>query len=395
MENRLIKKEEIIAVKKLWAYCFEGEEDPFYQWYFSKYFNYKNTLGGFQDNKLMTSLQLIPYNIFLRGQITPVSYIVGVATYPEARGQGGIKSLMQKAYEEMNHRKHYLSLLMPFKAGFYYPYGYEICYHQYKYNLSLEQLKYISQNRGDFYPIKDFHDIDSINQLAQVYREYTKDKHGYVVRNSLNWQNLLEAQLNEKGYVYLLEKDEQACGYIFYFLRDNYILVNEIAYTSWEAQQSLLRFMYNHRSQVENLELHTSLDDLIFLQLPNPKKGVELDPFLMARIINAVKILENINYPVGIKGKIIISLSDSLAPWNEGIWELEINNSRGKMKKVNISASQAEIHCSIGALTQLVLGRVGAKELNKIGKVSIKDTERLKFMEEIFPCCNNYINEYY
>lgn len=388
MEFRLVTEAEKKEVEWLWAYCFENY-DPFFTWYFSKYYQTKNTFGAFEDDKMYSCLQLIPYNIKLRGKNLPTSYIVGLSSFPEARRGGIVKGLLQASFEEMRKRKHYINLLMPFKASFYYPYDYEICYHHIKYTLPLEDLRPIAKPYGKLVRVDNHENIPKLNT---AYLAFLQDKQGYVIRSEHNWQLYLEEHFGEKGFIYLLENDDKEPeGYIFYYVKDNKVLVREMAYSNIKAQRSLFQFIYNHRSQVENLEWNAPVDDSTYFFLPDPKKGVTNFPFMTARIVDVVGALNTISYPVEIETQIVINVIDGLVHWNNGSFELIVVNGQGK---ISPSTKEADVTISIGALSQLLFGRLTAKEL--LYQEKLRGTQQyVNLLEKLFPPCVNYINEYY
>jgi len=388
MDIRITTPSDLEQVKKLWAYCFENYE-PFFSWYFREYYRGENTLGAFQDGKLLSSLQLIPYDLYLRGQILPTSYIVGVASFPEARRGGIIGKLIAEALGELRRRGHTISLLMPFKAGFYYPYQFEICYHHYKFDLKLEDLKPVSEAYGAFCEVQG---RDKIAELDKVYRRFTADKHGYIVRNPEKWRLLLEEHEGEKGFSYLLLKDGKPEGYILYYLKDDKMIVREMAYTDWPAQKALFQFMYNHRSQVSRLEWNAPLDDHSFFYLNDPKEGISLYPFLTARIVDVEKLLSLITYPRGAETDLIIKVLDNWAPWNNKIFRLSVKKASAQVEEVQ---NEPQVSIDIGAFSQLIFGRLGVKELLYQGRLESKAVNYATALDSLFPVCNNYINEYY
>ena len=107
MDFRLAKEEDRDLVESLWAYCFEPREHPFFQWYFSKFYQPENVLMGFKDGEMACLTHLNPYTLRLRGGDVPTSYIVGLATHPAARRSGVGRLLLTAALKEMKRRGHY------------------------------------------------------------------------------------------------------------------------------------------------------------------------------------------------------------------------------------------------------------------------------------------------
>ncbi|MFZ5943269.1 MAG: GNAT family N-acetyltransferase [Bacillota bacterium] len=387
MEIRILTQKDIEEVKKLWIYCFESHE-PFYSWYFQEYYSSENTLAIFKEDRMLSCLQLIPYDIYLRGQVLPTSYVVGVATFPNARNEKSAGRLLEASIKEMKNRGQSISLLMPFNAGFYYPYQWQFCYHHYKYNIPLDDLKPISSAYGDFEQIKG---LEKVEEMDIIYKDFVKGKHGYVVRDNRKWQLMMEEHEGEKGFGYLLKAAGLPRGYILYYLKDDKFTIREMAYTGWDAQRSLFNFIYNHRSQVKDLEWHAPLDDTAFFFLNDAKEGISLYPFLMARIINVEKLLTEVCYPASILGETCLSVKDEIAPWNNQTFHIAVKNGKGQIAAVN---KPPIISMDIGALTQLVFGRLSAGELLGQGKI-VGTVSDIELLDKLFPKCNNYINEYY
>lgn len=388
MEFRIANENDRKSIMKLWEYCFEGEEDPFYNWYFSNFFKLENTIVAQKGEDIEANLQLNPYKIFLRGNILDTSYVVGLATEPEKRGQGVVKNLLLASLIEMRKRGHYVSLLMPFKAQFYYPYDFEFCYHHLKYTIPIEDLKYLKKGYGEFKKVTSSSDYE---KLSFIYDKFVKNKHGYVVRNEENWKHLIEEHLIEKGYIAVLEKESKPLGYLFYYLKDNKMIVKEMVFTEINAQKSIFKFIYNHSSQVETLEWNASLDDLTYLNLPDPKKGIEVFPFMTGRIVDVKEVLEKISYPKNIAAKINFTVKDDLADWNNYSYSLEVKDGKGK---VVVIEEKTSLEMSIGALSQLYFGRLSIAELVYSGKIKIQNEEEQILLDSLFPKCTNFINEY-
>ena len=141
MHFRLAAESDRGLVESLWDYCFEHREDPFFQWYFNHFYQPENVLMGFEGDDMACLTHLNPYTLCLRGKAVDTSYIVGLATHPAARRSGVGGKLLMAALKEMKRRGHYIHILMPSKAGFYQPYGYELYCHQWKETMNLEALR--------------------------------------------------------------------------------------------------------------------------------------------------------------------------------------------------------------------------------------------------------------
>ena len=391
MEVRIARNEDTEAVKWLWSYCFENEKDPFFIWFFSQYYQAQNTLVGYEGNTLAVSLQLIPYELLLRGRKIPVSYVIGVATDPQMRSGGRIKELLRLAVVEMRQRGHYASILMPFKAGFYYPYQWEICYHHYKYILALEDLEPVSLSGGTFSLVRN--GSNDYNNLQAAYQKFVQGRHGYVIRSHNDWKAAIDSLHAEDGFCYLLTVDGSPEGYVMYTIQQNRIVVRELVYSCQTAQKQFFHFLYNHRSQVKEIEWNAPIDDLTAFSLFDPKQDIRLFPFMTGRIVDVAQLLGAIEYPLNVEGTIVFQITDELAAWNDNVFILTVANGQGK---ISFAAHPTpDFQCSVGTLTQLLFGRLSVLQLEKMGRIFSANYETLQLLNAFFPPCNNFINEYY
>lgn len=389
MEFRTVTSNEKLAVEKLWRYCF-GNEEPYTTWHFSEYYSTENTIGGFIDGQLVCALQLIPYTIQLRGQDINTAYIVGVSTAPEARRKGATSELLKAAFSNMAAKGQFLSLLMPFRAEFYHPFGFAFCYDHIKYNIPLKDLRQLTKKPIHCYQVDSLTE-STLKKLQYIYAAFTKKRNGYVIRTAVNWNHLLTEHFGEKGFAYLLENKENPQAYILYVLKEDKILVREMIYTSEDAKKELFSFLYAHSSQVPDLEWNAPSDDLSYLELPDTKLGVSIYPFLMGRIVDVKAALASTKYS-NITMSIIIKVHDELVKRNHGCFSLNVVNGKAIVK--NCDEIKFDIALDINTLAQLIMGRISAMKLYQLGKIK-GDLVKIQVLEDLFPKCNNYINEYF
>ena len=140
MNMRYAKEEEIDDIKEIWNYCFNDEES-FVNYYFNNKYDNNNTIVACEDKDIVSSLQLNQYKIKLDGKEYETSYVVGVSTFPQVRGRGYMKKIMEYSLNELYKRNQLVSILMPIDYRLYRKYGYEHCYDQLEYSINIEDLK--------------------------------------------------------------------------------------------------------------------------------------------------------------------------------------------------------------------------------------------------------------
>ena len=100
MDIRYANDEDLQDLKDIWDYCFKDEES-FVNYYFNNKYKSENTIIVKSDNELKSSLQLNQYKVKLNGRIYETSYVVGVSTFPDARGKGYMKNMMEFSLNEL------------------------------------------------------------------------------------------------------------------------------------------------------------------------------------------------------------------------------------------------------------------------------------------------------
>ena len=104
-----------------------------------------------------------------------------------------------------------------------------------------------------------------------------------------------------------------------------------MVYTSRQAQQALLNYMYNHRSQGDSIRWNEGLHDEGYRFYPDGKTGHSTMPYMMSRVVDVTYALETM--PIAcVHGERLqsmptpwtLGITDPLAPWNEGTYEIRV-----------------------------------------------------------------------
>lgn len=113
-------------VQEMWKTVF-GDPDDYIDVYFRHKYRDENTLVYIEDGKVVSSLQMLPYQFTFCGTEIPILYLAGVSTLPEYRRRGYTAQLLTKSFEEAAKRDVPLMLLVPqeeWLLNFYDQYGF-------------------------------------------------------------------------------------------------------------------------------------------------------------------------------------------------------------------------------------------------------------------------------
>ncbi len=405
-------------IKALWSYCFEGENDPWFRWYFSELYHPEEVLAGEENGKIACDLHRRPYEIFLRGARIPVDYIIGVATHPAARGQGYASELLRGAFHMAVKEDKGAVLLMPSAASYYYPLGFSFYAHQWKRSASPERLAPLGSHAVSAGSVTT---AEEWELLAGVYQAYVKDRNGWAYRDEASWKKHIEAQLCDGGYIAVVNDGKGPAGYIFYHLSDRKLVASEMAFTGDAGRKGLYAYMADHRGSVDECTWYEPFDDRHFLYWQDGAEHTYIKnstfPYMMGRITDPVIAFDGLPCDETLDGFISFHLIDEFLPKNSGIYvlsaeegliyavkydvfytlKLHIEDISGV--KIGNKIPEPAFTISAGALSQLYFGALSLRELSDLGQIEWLDggdrEKTLEVADKMLPVQKTWINEWY
>lgn len=178
-------KDTVAEVRSMWKICFEDTEE-YMDLYFSRQYRDENTLIYSVDNKVVASLQMLPYSIRFYGEVIPFYYLAGLCTLPEYRKRGYMGKLIRESFSIMKERNIPLSILVPAEEwlfGYYEKYGFETTFD--KDTEDIEFNKFLEKQGSDLsmayqefdrtYQQKDFCVLKSEKDFETIIQEYIQD----------------------------------------------------------------------------------------------------------------------------------------------------------------------------------------------------------------------------
>ncbi|HBF5915539.1 TPA: GNAT family N-acetyltransferase [Clostridioides difficile] len=393
MEIRYAKEEEIESIKDIWSYCFNDTES-FMKYYFNDKYKFENTVVALDEGKIISSLQLNQYKLLLNSKVYNTSYVVGVSTLPEGRGAGYMNKVMKFTLNELYKKGQLVSILMPIDYRLYRRFGYEHCYDQIEYTINTDDLKNFKSS-GKM--IKS--NLSQIDDLIQIDRTFLNEVNGNVLKDEHYYENLFKEIQSEDGFLYIHEGNEKD-GYIVYFLQEDKMFVRELFYKNIDALKSMLKFIYNHNTQCKIVTISTPTIDKIRFILDNPKDSdIKIKPFMMGRVINVKKFIEDIDIEKDINSSFNLLIEDKFIDENNGLFKISIQNKKVSVEQLDKKGAEKpqedfDIKLDINTLTQLSFSYIDVNEAIFLNDIKDVSEETLETLNCIFSKKNNYINEY-
>lgn len=389
MEIRYAKEEEIESIKDIWSYCFNDTES-FMKYYFNDKYKSENTVVALDEGKIISSLQLNQYKLLLNSKVYNTSYVVGVSTLPEGRGAGYMNKVMKFTLNELYKKGQLVSILMPIDYRLYRRFGYEHCYDQIEYTINTDDLKNFKSS-GKM--IKS--NLSQIDDLIQIDRTFLNEVNGNVLKDEHYYENLFKEIQSEDGFLYIHEGNEKD-GYIVYFLQEDKMFVRELFYKNIDALKSMLKFIYNHNTQCKIVTISTPTIDKIRFILDNPKDSdIKIKPFMMGRVINVKKFIEDIDIENDINSSFNLLIEDKFIDENNGLFKISIQNKKVSVEQLDKKGAEKpqedfDIKLDINTLTQLSFSYIDVNEAIFLNDIKDVSEETLETLNCIFSKKNNY-----
>ncbi|MFD1776488.1 GNAT family N-acetyltransferase [Paenibacillus rhizophilus] len=363
MEIRQLRSDEFDTSLNLSEYAFQYKLSPKDREKAKERFKPERVWGIFDDNGLGAKFTLLPFQSYIQGRPLLMGGIAGVATWPENRRQGLVAKLLAHALMKMNEAGQTLSCLHPFYVPFYRKFGWEV-YCEYK-KYTIPAAKFPAKVQVEGRVKRDEGDIDILDAL---YRKFASNYNGTLVRDKDWWE---KSVLDDDGHIAVFYSQEgEPEGYALYKIQNRELIIDEFVYANGRARSGLWNYFANHDSMITqaHLKMVPADDNLPFL-LPDPRITQENHPYFMARIVNVKEFVEQLSFcATGRSGEITLSIADSLASWNDGLWNLSADGyGKPSIQALQSDPGEETAACGIGTLTAMLLGYKRPMEMYQAG----------------------------
>lgn len=126
----LLSKQERSKARELWEEVFDEDTEQFLNYYDAYVADHNYILGDWEQEELVSMVQLNPYKLWMGDAQIFSYYIVAVATRESCRHQGRMRKLLTEACDQMYREKIPFTFLMPASEEIYRPFDFVTVYRQ-------------------------------------------------------------------------------------------------------------------------------------------------------------------------------------------------------------------------------------------------------------------------
>lgn len=388
---RPIVPDEWEAYVRLDAYAF-GYDPAETQERYRQYCKPEWTLAGFADGRLVTHLVSYPWQMAINGARVPLAGIADVACWPEDRRAGYTGELLRASNAFMRDQGAALGMLNPTFYGLYQRFGWaqaaETRNATFKPGaLSLRPSVPVAAGgaeRVDGEP-------DAV--LAPIYDAWLGRANGAIGRDADHWRLRVLHVRSGLPLQAVIWRDTagQPAGYVLHTYPrhvpgqnppiDQGFSVRELVALTGDAYRGLVTYVLRH-DLMHEVRWTMPPDDPLAAVLTDPI-GIKIDtwPGFMLRIVDLVAALEGRGYLTGAPARLVLGVKDATAPWNTGVWSLEVE---GGLARVKPAAGEPDLRLEISTLAALYNGFLAPEQAARVGLLVYSNFEALDIARRVF-----------
>lgn len=349
-----------------------------------------HVLGWFHKEHLASMIVIYPMEVNIFGNIYKMGGITGVATYPEYAGRGLIHSLMQKCLAYMKGQGQTVSFLYPYSIPFYRKKGWEIVSDKLTFRIKDTQLPKHHAVSGMVERVNLEHE-----DLKNVYEYFAKQHHGALIRDALAWDEYWRWDTEDMIAAIYYSEEHRPLGYIVYYIENEIFNIKEMTYLNQEARHGLWNYISAHFSMVDVVRGANYTGEPLAFLLEDSEITETIEPYIMARIVDVEKFLQDFPYPVCLEDmRIHFKVTDTMASWNNGTFVLYWLEEKTVCERVEDDQSINVVELDIQTLTTMFMGYKRPSYLYHNERIK---TEHylVQFLERLIPMEKPYFSDYF
>jgi predicted acetyltransferase len=344
-----------------------------------------------ENGRVTAALHVYRFEQNIRGEWKLMGGIGDVASAPEARRRGQIRTLLGQVMESMQKDGMATSTLWPFKNPFYARFGYVTLPPNRRLEADPFMFSRWTLPRG--YRVERLAFSPGIKQYSKVHEKAVQLIHGGVRRDDRRWQELEIANKDEIAIVYGPTGEPEAgmwyktqgYGEIWTPDKPGTMSIIEAYWLNRNARAALFNYIYLHTDQLVVVRIPLSpRDEDYYLWVENFTKKTVLVRSThtpMARIIDVEKCLHDL--PASQKGRMAVKVRDAQCSWNSQAFQIECDGRVLAATQAGNTSTRTEL--SIEGLTALCYGSLDPNDLVEYGWLKLGSEDHIHLLRSWFP----------
>jgi predicted acetyltransferase len=380
LEIRPITEAELPDLQAITTYAFGGFGGQPAPWIHPDW-----TTCAFVGGRLASTFGAWPFRVRLNGRAVPMAGITMVATLPEFRRRGLLRTVMTKALADQRDRGQAIAILWASLGAIYQRYGFGLASLDVTYEVHPRHVAFADGERASGTVRR--HTRDEARPIFEaLYQEYSGPRNLLIQRSKAMWDIRQHGDRQQFGVYY--DRNGEPRGYVGFetgtdraLSPDQTIDVNDWAALDPEAYRGLWEFLGAHDLVSRIRWLRAPEDDpapFLFLD-PRELHRRTADAIWM-RITDVVAALPQ--RPYGEADALTLRVLDELCPWNDGTYVLETTGEESTVARAE--GAEADVTVPAASLAILVAGSRSATQLARAGRLEARDDRVLTRADRVF-----------
>ncbi|WP_198299630.1 GNAT family N-acetyltransferase [Tumebacillus avium] len=337
----------------------------------------------FVDGEMKVTGRLFAYTQYLHGQALPMGGVASIATRIEERGQGYVRAMLSAMLQELKENGVPVSCLHPSSYAFYRQFGYEYCCEKRIFKSPASSRLFATPASPDSGRVIRS-SPEELDTLKSLYEREAKSRNGLLQRTDREWVKIVQNVFGgPKPQIYLwIDAQNEPQGYMVLIQEEGHKkFVKELIAANIDAQKGLLALL-ERDNLLQGWEWETGIDSILPALLHDPKQmKSDTENWFMGRIVD-VTTAWKVTSPQAQTGSVRLGVTDTFAPWNEGTWQVTVEQSG--QAEVAASSEPAQASADIGTWTQLFYGYLSVEQALFLGKLSVHDPNVLPVLSSLW-----------
>ena len=295
--------------------------------------------GAFDDaGQLIGKITELPHEHWWGGRRVPAAGVSGVAVRPESRGGGVARRLLGAVLEHARERGAAVSTLHPTVTEVYRSAGWEVAGVLETADLDTAGLPrsggadHVSLRPGG---------AEDLARVTDLYEQVARVHDGLLTRRGGFFDEPPEEPL-PRGVdaVTLAEVGGELTGALLFGRGEGYgpdarLDVSTLVARDVGSARALVGVLAGWRTVTRTVRLPLLAGDAVSAVLPLERAQDRTRSVWMHRPVDVVRAVQARGWPAHVHGRVAFRLTDALAPWNDGAWELSISDGAGSLTRAS------------------------------------------------------------
>ncbi len=373
------------------AFGERGRDEDFDRWVIA--FEADRAIAAHDGDRVVGTAGIFSFELTIPGGVLPAAGVTIVGVHPTHRRRGILRRMMRLQLDAIHELGEPLAILWASEGGIYQRFGYGLGTMRMGINLDRERGAF-RQPHTPAGTIR-FLEVDEAKRvLPPVYDAVRPLRPGFYTRTPAFWDSEFFADPEHwrrgasAAFHVIHEVAGAADGYARYRVRDDWdaagsksaVVVVEVMAANPAAHRDLWRFLIDIDLMARIETWNLAVDDPLLLNLAEPRRlRADLGDALWTRIVDVAPALAGRRYATD--GRVVLEVADEFCEWNDGVWELSVENGVPVVQRTN---DAADLACDITDIGAVYLGAFGFRQLADAGRVRELDPGAIARVDALF-----------